>query len=56
MPLLVLLLTLVTPAPAKQLPLTEMHQIERQKEEMKVLKARHGEDVDQRMREALHTL
>jgi len=55
MPLFVLTLLLVASIPAKA-PLTEAEQIKRQREEVQVLKKKHGNDAEKRFREQLSVL
>jgi hypothetical protein len=56
MPLFVLMLLLVTSVPVKAPPMTEAEQIKRQREEVQVLKKKHGNDAEKRFREQLSVL
>lgn len=56
MPLFVLLVLLVTGAPIKTASPGNAEQIDRNREEMRELKKKHGDDADKRFRESMRVL
>jgi predicted transposase YdaD len=51
-----MLLMLVAAVPTRLTPISEDEKMERQREEMRALKEKHGDDAADKLRERLHAL